>query len=755
MAAPGAAHIGEVFDVTSEEALHLREYWNILVQRRWTVILCTIIIFATAAIWVLKQKRQYTASVLLEINPEESNTLNFRQWLQVNNTDQDTFLETQYRILKSRTLAERAVQELDLERVPEFYQSHGLFARKIKLPPVAPGMAVRPKPNSPAYRNAVAHLLGSLDVYPIRQSNLVRVAFTSQDPHLAARVANQLAADYIDENYRVKWEATMNASNWLENQLVQLKARLETSEYKLQQYAKDNSIIFVGKGASLANDRLEQLQEQYTKAQAARFQIEAQYSLVQSGRLQDLPGFLDNRLIEELQDELVTLRQKYADMTSVVKPSYPTAVALKRQIDTVQKSLNTQVSTLTQNIVQQYHSALARENYLAEAITAQEKVVNEDAQKAIQYNILEREVKTNRQLYQDLLERMKEAQVTAGLKASNVRIVDAADLPLVPSKPRVVMDLALALILGLAAGIGLALLQEYLDDTFKNPDEVQVRMRLPSLGALPQILFADAKKEKSRTSIELRRTQTAPALTTNPQSIEAFRNLRTSILLSASPVPRVVLVTSALPSEGKTTVSMNLGATLASLGSRVVIVDCDMRRPAVHRSAGVSNRTGISQYLTGQAALRDIIQPVASVKGLSVATSGPIPPNPAEILQSPLAAEMMRTLRADFDYVLVDSPPLLSVSDSRILATVVDGVVLVIRACATPHGVARRARDLLAGSGARVLGVALNGIDFQKNGYGYYYRYGYGYGYGYGHGYGYGADEADEEQGETSTPAEL
>jgi capsular exopolysaccharide synthesis family protein len=591
-----------------------------------------------------------------------------------------------------------------------------------------------------------------VEVTPVRRSNLVEVYFYSHDPQLAARVANQLAADYIEQNLQVKWDETIKASEWLSNQLVGLKGKLEKSEDALQAYAQAHSILFVEDRKNLVNARLEQLQTEYTKAQADRFQKESLYSLVQAGKVQDLPGVLANNLIQDLSVRLAELERDYAQQTAIVKPDYPKAVQLRKQIDALQASLETQKKALVQNIVDEYRSAMAREKYLAEAVDAQKKEVNDIAEKSIQYNILKREVDTNKQLYDGLLQRLKEAQVSAGLKASNIRIVDAAEVPRRPVRPRVVLNLGIGFILGLGLGIGLAFFQDYLDKSLKTPDEVETLVRLPSLGVIPAFAALGAGKAPG-TGLMSRRgatAQMAPAVQTSPASIEAFRSLRTSILLSANPVPKLILITSAFPGEGKTSTTINLGATLASLGSRVVIVDCDMRRPACHRSTGVENKPGFVQCLTGHVDLAEALLPVPGVENLSVIPCGPIPPNPAEILSSPMAGELFQRLRSQFEYVLVDSPPLLSVADSRILSTLTDAVVLVVRAYETSYDVVRRARALLYGAGARVLGVALNNVDFRRDGYGYdyYRRYGYGYGSGYGYGYGYGEDTKEESSQE-------
>ncbi len=729
----------EVVDVSPEEVPHLLDYWQLVLKRRWVVLTCLLIVFTTVAIGTLKKKPIYEGKVLIEINPEEPNILNFKEVMQVSSTvayDIESYRQTQYKVLESRTLAERVVRDLQLYRNPEFYKSRLFFGLIESDPEKIPSSSnVRPPdPSTDAYRNSVRHFVGSVDVNPVRRSNLVEVSFYSENPVLAERVANQLAEDYIQQNLEVKWNETVKAGEWLTGRLAELKAKLEKAEDDLQNYAQRNSIIFLEENKNAVNIRMEELQAEYTKAQADRFQKESLYSLVEAGKVQNLPYVLSNRMIQDLEERIADLEKEYAQVTTWVKPDYPKALTLNKQMDALQKALNKQKKAVTQNIVDDYRSAVKREKLLAQELEKQKKVVNDIAERMIQYNIRKREADTYKQLYEGLLQRLKEAQVSAGLRASNIRVVDPAEVPTGAVKPRVLLNLAMGVILGLGLGVGLAFFLEYLDKTLKTSDEVETLLRLPSLGILPRFALNGDGRVGEEHLLSIRpgeEKSPAPAIQTNPTAVEAFRSLRTSILLSASPVPKLLLITSALPAEGKTTTTINLGATLASLGSRVVIVDCDMRRPACHRSTGVENKPGFVQCLTGHADIAEAVLPVPGVANLSVIPCGPIPPNPAEVLSSPLTGELLRRLQAQFEYVLVDSPPLLSVADGRILATLTDAVVLVARAYETPYDVVRRARTLLYSAGVRILGVALNDVDLRRDGSDYNnYRYGYGYGYG-------------------------
>ena len=746
----------KLLEISAEQDVpQLLEYWNLILKRRWTVIACLLVVFTTVAIGTLKQKPVYEGQVVIEINPEQPAVVNFREVVQVSPVDPmgfDSYRETQYKIMQSRTLAERVIHDLDLYRYPEFYRAKHFFGLLESDPEKIPSRSDPnpPGPNSDVERNTLSNFQNSIDVSPVRRSNLVEVSFYSYDAAMAARIANQLASDYITQNLQVKWDETLKASEWLSTQLVSLKAKLEKSEDALQAYAQANGILYITDRQDYGNNpdrqnvesaRLEQLQQEYSKAQADRFKKESEYSLIEEGRAQDLPGILSNTMIQNLEVNLASAQRDYASLTATVKPSYPKAIQLKKQVDTLQAAIDKQKRALVQNIVDEYKAASAREKYLSDAIKEQKKVVNDIAQRTIQYNILKREVDTNRQLYEGLLQRMKEAQVSAGLKASNIRVVDGAEVPKRPARPRVLLNLVLGAFLGLGLGVGLAFFQEYLDDTLKTPEDVEHLLRLPSLGLLPSFSLLTDGDEKAADADD---DKIVPAsggdngarvtitnVQSDPIAMEAYRSLRTSILLSASPVPRLLLITSALPGEGKTTTAVNLGVTLASLGSRVVVVDCDMRRPCCHLTARVENRPGFVKAMTGQATLSEVILPVPGVTNLHVVPCGPIPPNPAEVLSSPITGELLHKLRAQFDYVLVDSPPVLSVADARILATLTDAVVLVTRAHATPYDVVRRARGTLYGSGARILGVALNDVDFAGNGRSYgQHLYGYGYGYG-------------------------
>jgi succinoglycan biosynthesis transport protein ExoP len=738
-----------VVDVAPEDVPHLLDYWEIVLKRRWLVLTCLLVVFTTIAIGTLKEKPVYEGKVLLEIDPEPPSVVNFKEVVSLgNNSDMESYEETQYKIIESRTLAERVVKDLQLYKDPEFIRDRYLFGLIDGSVPPLPSNIDQgpPDPSAQIFRNAVAYFTNAVDVEPVRRSNLLDLTFECDNPQEAARIANKLADDYILYNLDLKFNDTVKASEWLKTKLDELKASMEKADDRLAEYARANGIVFITDKQTLVSEQLAQFQTALTAAQADRLAKQALYDQVQAGRIDTLPGIIDNLLTQNLEQRKTELERNYGDMGVNFKPDYPKMMQLKKQMDEIDRQIEQQKKIAARTIVDSYNTALGREKYLTKAVDDQKNLVNQLAEKTIQYNIIKREADSNHELYNGLLDRMKEANVSAGLKESNIHVVDPAVIPTGPVKPRVLLNLAIGLVLGLALGVGLAFFQEYLDKTLKTADDVEQLLRLPALGVLPRFGLPESSKhldagpEDGAPDEEALLVAAgpnghrvmAPAIQASPQAVEAFRSLRTSVLLSASPVPRLILVTSALPSEGKTTTAVNLGATLASLGNRVVVVDCDMRRPACHRSTGVENNPGFVQCLTGHVDLASAVLPVPGVENLSVVPCGPIPPNPAEVLSSPVAADLLRRLRTQFEYVLVDSPPLMSVADGRILATLVDAVVLVARAHSTPYDVVRRARALLYGSGSRILGVALNDVDVMRNGFGYQqYQYGYGYGYGY------------------------
>ncbi len=735
--------------VEMEETPDLLAYWQIIRKRRWTILTIFFVLFSVVLIWTLKQKPVYRAKALLEIQKENPNILTPQELFQVE-TVSDSYLETQYKVLRSEALARRVIDQLRLDRLGEFSPTRLWWSRSKEKTGPAPqifavGGAVSER-DAGVYQNTLERFQDRLGVQPVRRSRLVEISFDSQDPELAARVVNVLASNYIDQNLEVRWEATQKASEWLSQQLLDLKAKLEKSEDNLQKYARENSLLFLetdkGNAENMVNERLRQLQEELTKAQAARYEKESLYRLVQAGDYGSLPGVFENKLMQDLTVRLTELKREYAQLATTFNPDYPKVRQIQNQINEIEAVLERERKRAAQRITNDYLAAVRRESLIRQASEEQQREANTIAAKSVQYNILRREVETNKQLYQGLLQRLKEAGVSAGLKASNIRIVDQAEPPKKPVKPIILLNLALAVFLGLGLGVGIAFLQERLDNTVKNAEDVERFLRVPALAFIPSAESLNGRRggvyglfERSKTPTS-DRNALGTALATrwhridlenqqHPGLSEAFRNLRTSVLLStADHPPSSILITSAQPGEGKTTVSTNLAISLAQLGQRVLLIDADMRRPDIHKLFGIRDNTGLVSFLTGRHGWQAMVHPTG-LGGLDALFCGPVPPNPAELLSS----ERMRTLvveaKREYGFVVLDSPPLLSVADSRILARLVDGVILVVKGGSASRELIQRAQSHARAVGANVIGVVLNNLDVRNEDYSYYryYRY--------------------------------
>ncbi|MFQ5926207.1 MAG: GumC family protein [Terriglobia bacterium] len=733
------------------EAPDLRAYWRVLRKRRWTILTVFFVLFTVVLIATLKQKPLYRATALLEIQKENPNVLTVQELFELE-TVSYTYLETQYKILKSDTLARRVIEQLRLDTVAEFNPpARTWWSSQKKEAPAAPQtFEVRhgaPGPDPQNQQNVLRRFQGRLDIEPVFRSRLVEVSFESHNRELAAQVVNTLASTYIEQNLEARWDATQKASEWLARELGNVKARLEKSEDELQRYTRQQGLLFLeserGGEENIVNQRLRQLQEELTRAQAARYEKESLYRLVEAGDDSSLPAVFDDTLMQNLTVRLADLKREYAQLTAIFSPDYPRVKQVQNQIDELEAILARERERGVQRIRNEYEAAQRREDLVRRAFEEQQKQASLIGERSVQYNILKREVETNKQLYEGLLQRLKEAGVTAGLKASNIRIVDAAEPPRVPVKPKVLLNLALALVLGLTLGTGAALLQEYLDNTLKTSEDVERFVRVPALALIPSVdslnhrrggIYGLSGRGKLLTSGADKPVPPRPEdwyrIDGDPRQFsafgEAFRSLRTSVLLSTPERPRrSLLVTSAQPREGKTTISANLAISLAQLGQRVLLIEGDMRRPCIHKVFKIQNSAGLVSYLTGQQTWQALVAPT-EVPGLDALVCGPVPPNPAELLSSERMRNLIRAAMAHYQFVIVDSPPLLNVADARILATLVEGLVLVVKAGSTPRDLVQRASMHVSDVGANILGIVLNSLDVRAEDYYYwYYRHDY------------------------------
>lgn len=716
----------------SEQHMDLAAYWWAIRKRRWLVLAAFFVVLTPVAIWVLVQKPIYRATALLEIQKESRDILT-AQDLFAPDAVSDAYLETQYKILESDSLVERLIDQLRLDEVPEFavspWRSHW-----------------KQKTAAAAKRRALALVRDRLEVSPIRRSRLVEISFGSQDPELAARVVNMLAADYIEQANQARLEASQEASQSLSRQLADVTLKLEESETALETFVHANGLVFVeiggGNKESLVDERIRQLQEELTKAQAARMEKESYYKLVQSGESASLPGALESKPIQDLTVLLADLKRQYAQLTTTFTADYPKAQQLQNQINSIQSALYQESKRAANQVTNQYIAARNWEQLTRQELEQQQQRAYGNAKQLAEYDRLKREVNTNQNLYDSLLQHLKEAGFSPELKASEIRVVDSAKPPQEPASPKVALNLALAATLGLLLGVGLVFLTESMDKTFKSPEEMEGVLGSALLAAVPRISSPRGSNYLSpRSDGDLARAQTngIPRTITDfsqlgPRSnsetseqaslCEAFSCLGISVLLSKESYPLTsILISSAEPGEGKTTVAINLSRVLAELGHRVLLIDMDLRNPSIQKVFNTESPHRLAMYLTGENDWRSLVQGTA-VRDLDVLLCGPPAANPVKLLSCGRTRRLVNETSKYYEFVIIDSPPLLRVPDGRILASLVDGVVLV-NSSTTPRELAQRAKSSVSVPGAKIVGVVLNKFNSANEPcYGSYGSYG-------------------------------
>ncbi len=713
-----------------EKEVNLRDYWKVVRKRQWTIIAFFLIVVITTAVGTFTMRPIYRGTTTIQINKENPQIVDFKEIFAVNTMDRD-YYQTQYKLLESRKLARRVINLLTLSQHPEFLPVNQTPFQKWKTNIInfLFGLFTSPVKDSSEDDKETLLINGFLKkvkVEPVRNTRLVKIHFDSHYPELSTRVPSTLAKEYIQQNLETRFIATEQAKEWLTGQLDVLKAKVERADERLQAFASKHDIISLEEKENVTMQRLTELNEALTKAESDRIAKEALYKQASAGNYDSLPPVLENKLIQDLKQAYIQLDAEYMRRSETFKPEYPEMVRLKNQMDTIRRRIDAEAGRIIAGIKSDYQSSLRRESLLRAAFNKQKAKAMEMKQKAIQYNILKREADTNRDLYNGLLQRMKEAGVSAGITASNIQIVDKAELPTKPFKPNKRLNLLLAAVVGLFLGLGLAFFFEYLDNTVKTPEDVEQLIQLPSFGMIPEISYERRRRLEGGTFYPVELVTFG-----HPKSMlsEAYRNVRTSILLSFSEKPpKRIAVSSPNPAEGKTTTVINTAVALSQTGARVLIVDSDMRKPRVHEIFGVENGVGLSNFLSGNANLGTTIKK-SGIPNLFYIPSGPIPPNPSELLGSNLFKTTMQFLGEKFDHIVLDSPPVLGFADSIILSASVDGILLVVSGGKTPRETLQRAKDALCQVNAKILGVVINQVDIGRSDYGYYYyRYQYYYG---------------------------
>jgi capsular exopolysaccharide synthesis family protein len=707
---------------------HLWDYLLILRKHQWLILSFMLAVVTIVSIATFRMQPVYVATTRIELGRETANVLPFQSTDSYDYMlDLENYIETQSKILTSETLALQTIRTGVLTGVasgadsPSDAIATGSLANQ-KRPP------------------ELGAFLGSLSVKRVPNSRLMDITFEANTPELAAQVVNAHIRNFIDQNRRSHYDATTAATTWLTDQLDELKIKVKNSEDARLDYERKNQIWEVDDKQNITTQRLSELNKELIDAQSERMKKQSMYDYAKQGDADIVPQIRDSAAVQDLLKRRSELGGQYTEALAQYGPNFPKVQRLQSQVKEIDQNLEREKKAVVVRLGSEYHEAQQREELLSRTLEQQKSEANLMSERMVQYNILKRDAEADKALYDGLLTKLKEAGISSALQSSNIRIVDPAMIPPTPARPAKMRNVTLAFLVGLVGGVGLAILREYMDNTVKTPDDIEALSRLPSLAVVPafQDSEGDAPKRRSlKDSLgngHSRHVELVAQHLPKSQMSEAFRALRTALLLSqAGHPPQVILVTSALPREGKTTAAANLAVTLAQLGDRTLLIDADLRKPGVGRLLNLngSKYAGLSSYLAGVSSLDLVTVQHPAIPNLSAIPTGPLPPNPADLLSSHRLADAITELRTKFKFIVIDTPPVMAATDAVILSVKADGVVLVVRSGETPKEAFNRTRELLMSVKCRLLGVVLNAVDSSAPDYYYSYRY-YPYSYGYG-----------------------
>ncbi|HEV2916050.1 MAG TPA: polysaccharide biosynthesis tyrosine autokinase [Pyrinomonadaceae bacterium] len=785
-AQPAPLHNGYRLDPDPDEERHLRDYWRAVRKRLWLVLGITFLVTMLVAIYVARKPDIYEAQARVQVDLENNNLLPLGAGSKsgsviFNNPVNDpAYFNTQLQILTSPGLLRRVAKTLDLEHNQAFLRPTtgrnsvwqnlgrmvGFGSKKGDGATIEPSEIPRSERVAPATSRDdlveakrlspyVGALQAGLKVEPvketrtgfIKETRLIDVRFDHPDPQICAKVVNAIADAFALLNLERKTETNATTGDFLQKRVAELQSQIRNAEERLVNYAGNNQLTSLDASQNTVVERLTGLNRQLLEAENERKLAEAAYHAAQPpGAASALAEGGTRNQTMELEARLAELQRKRAQLLVRYTDDWPEVKELNQQIDVIEKQLRDvrgqAASTVLANLKLRYEQALERENALRSSFDEQRGQTLTQNQAAINQRIIQQEIETNKSLLEGLLQRSKENDVVLAGTPNNIRVVDYALAPEEPIGPRRLRSVLLALVFSLCLGVGFALFLEYLDDTIHSADDVEKMLRLPALAVIPTAGLESRRRRRYLPSttaggntLQMRNNGGAGAggaaellLGVDPRSslAEAYRQLRTSILLStAGRAPKTLLVTSSVPAEGKTTTAVNTAVCLAQTDARVLVIDADMRRPRLHEIFKMDNRRGLSTILSSDISEADMLCMIEQHEGsgLSVLASGPVPPNPSELLGSDQMRRLLRAVEAHYTHVVIDSPPIASFTDGVLISAMVDGVLLVVHGGKSSRNIVRRSRQVLADVGARILGIVLNNVNVRADDYYYYQRY--------------------------------
>jgi capsular exopolysaccharide synthesis family protein len=709
---PLVGYVEPASDSAEQLATKLFEYWRIFKKRKWLILSIAAAFVTLNGVRTLMETPLYTATVRLQIDTNVAKIVEGDNVMPVDASGTD-FMRTQYELLQSRTMAERVVSSLKLINDTDFLKPRefsiigavaGLFSSQSS---VADPMVLEPA--------TVGTVMQNVAVRPVMGSRLVDIDYSDPVPQRAQRIADAYADAFLASNLDKRFQANASAKTFLEDKIAQLKLKLEDSEKRLLDFAKQQEIVDVNDKTSIAESNLASANAALGNLIAERTKNEQLWHQVEAADAVNLPQFLTNDVIQGLRRKRNELAVDYQQKLQTFKPSFPAMLQIQNQIDEIDKQLAVEMQTIKDSLKASYDSSLALEKKMQDRITELKQDVLDLQNRSIQYNILKREVDTNRDLYASLLQRFKEVDVASGVVANNVFVVDRATVPGFPSSPNVKRALMIALLLGLGAGFGAAYVLERLDDKIRAPEQLEVATGLSTLGIIPNVSDVGEELADPRSALS-----------------EAYRSLCTTLQFTTeNGLPRSLLITSSGASEGKSLTAYSVAKHFAHLGRSVLLVDADMRNPSLHKKFNCDNSLGLSSYLTGACTPPDAMQSTGIAK-LAFMASGPLPPNAADLLGSSRLYSLMSIGLEVFDLIVVDGPPVLGLADAQLLSAAAAATVFIVGGGQSRTGVVRGALKRLHQSRGTVIGAVLTKYDAKSAGYGYGYGHAYAYGYGYG-----------------------
>jgi capsular exopolysaccharide synthesis family protein len=742
----------------ASEPAHLREYLAVVLKRKWLILSLMVVVTSLVAIQMYRLPSIYQATTQIQIEQKGRSVLATGRAgeLIIRGGNDANYWNTQIKKLESQKLLRQVAMRLDLLNNPAFLGANrgtGLISSLRRI------ISREKAPATPAAEAGVPVLTDNeltvesvtpeqarllepyedtlregLTITPVERTSLVDISFTHSDPQLAQNVVNALATIFKENDIREETSGSDRAQDVLARQIIELQGQIQRDEAARLNYMRANDIpIPKQEAADLTSVRLKTYSDQLQATEAERKTLEATYkeALAAQSRndLWSIPVVQEDKAVQRIREKLEGLRQRREELLVQYTPEWPEVKKIDSQMKQLQADLDKAPGEIVRGLKSRYEAAVKKEEGLKRSYFGERADAIRTSTAVIGLGDLSQRLETNKQLYQTYLQRQKELQVTSSDRTNNVTQVEEARLPREPIGPPRVRNIIIALLLAFAVGIGLAFLLDYLDDTLKSVEDVDRHLHLPTLALIP------APREARRM---LGRAAPAPApvdamalaLIEDARSpvAEAYRHLRTSLLLSsAGQPPKSILVTSSQPSEGKTTTAVNIAMMLAQTGAEVLVLDCDLRRPRVHAHFGVGNARGVTNYLSGDAPLGELIQTHSRLPNLKIISSGPVPPNAAELLGSEEMRRMLYLLAEDFTHIVIDSPPAISFTDASILSTMVDGVMLVVHGGRSSRAVVRRAKQQLQDVGAHIFGIVLNNVKLEANDYYYYSGYYSGY----------------------------